>query len=160
VAPISLDQAEAYASWLRQARDDPHEYAIPTVAQYLRAGRGDATSRYPWDDNPNRPDLICDSFRYSESRPVSLLGRLGRSAPPIVGLVGNVLEFVRDTESGRLLRAGGCYVMPASACTLDSFLDADWFSIDVVIGDGADSVNVPVRPASFTGFRLVRQLDR
>jgi formylglycine-generating enzyme required for sulfatase activity len=161
VSAISLAQAEAYADWLRESfRDGRHHYRIPTVREFVRAARGESGLRYPWGDDPNDPELICEGFRYSESRPVSLLGRLGTHAPDIVGLAGNVLEFVRESDSGRLLRAGGCFVMPAEDCTIDSFLDADWASIDVVLREGDNVAVVPVRPARLTGFRIVRQLQK
>ena len=148
----------AYAAWLETARDDGLEYDIPTVNQFLRAARGDGNTHYPWGDDPNHPELICEGLRYSESRPVSLLGRLGPRARAIVGLAGNLFELVRDSERGRLLRAGGCFVMPPNACTLDTMIDADWLSIDAVSSDG--EINVPVRPERLTGFRIVRQIEK
>ena len=163
VSAVTIAQVEAYAEWLRDKLGGARTsaYRIPTVGQYLLAGRGQAATRYPWGDDPNHPELVCLEFRYAGSRPASLLGRLGDRAADIVGLCGNVLDLVQDGRNGRYLLAGGCYVMPASACTLDSFLDASWYQVEVWYVDPEDEEEeeqlLPVRPVRFTGFRLVRE---
>jgi len=170
VRGVSLDQAEAYAHWLseRLGRD----CALPTVAQYLRAARGDRRSPYPWGTSAtdrelvsrDRPDHDPDNMR-----PFSLAGRLGAEPDRILGLAGNVAEYVLDEQSGRWLLAGGFYELPAALCTLDSFLDATWSTVQYEtpsldeeghvitdeVGKPLKDTSSSIQPAWYAGFRVV-----
>ncbi len=98
-----------------------------------------------------------------EERTASLLGRYGERAPPLVGLVGNLPEYVWDPDwqdpdpakpPGRWLLAGGCYRFPPELCTLDSFLDAAWEYVEFEAPASVEILN----PLTFyAGFRLVRE---
>ncbi|MCK6462078.1 MAG: formylglycine-generating enzyme family protein, partial [Planctomycetes bacterium] len=130
VEGVTVEQADAYAAWLsgRFGR----RCSIPTVAQYLRAARGDGTSPYPWGDDENDPELSPSCrLEPSFSRSFALAPSAAR---PIVGLAGNVAEFVRD--EGRVLLAGGFYELPPRLVTLDCFLDAGWDSLQYVLEPG------------------------
>jgi formylglycine-generating enzyme required for sulfatase activity len=159
VQGITIDQAEEYATWLsgRLGR----RCSIPTVAQYLRAARGDGTAPYPWGDDRTDPELTPSYRPEIDPRAFSLSASPTR---PIVGLAGNVAELVRD-DGGRLLLAGGFYHLPARLATLDCFLDAGWDTVQFVVEpeDEADEGSGPLSAARtlayFTGFRIVRLPD-
>ncbi|MEE8107038.1 MAG: SUMF1/EgtB/PvdO family nonheme iron enzyme [Planctomycetota bacterium] len=122
----ALRQAKAYAAWLG-AQDPGHTYRLPTFAEYLRTGRGDAIHRFPWGDDPDDPDLVCRGEWYDadELRPTFLPGRLGSQARTITGLCGNVLEFV--VLDGNPVLAGGWHDLTPDYCTLDSIIDPSWW---------------------------------
>ena len=127
----------------------------PLTVFHAPAGRGEGTDPYPWGASPRSTLLICEGFRTSENRPVSLLGRFGENAPPLVGLAGNLLEWVTDgVERGdpiappEWMLAGGCYALPPEGCTLDSILDSKWL-YERPNGSVFD-------PEPYTGFRVVR----
>lgn len=162
VQGITVEQAEDYTTWLsgRLGR----RCAIPTVAQYLRAARGDGVAPYPWGDDRRYPELGPSYRPEGDPRAFSLPLTPER---PIVGLAGNVAELVRD-DSGRLLLAGGFYDLPARLATLDCFLDASWDTVQFVVEpDEGDEESDPRGPrlsaarflAYFTGFRVVRLPD-
>ncbi len=158
---VRLEQALAYAEWLSRRAADRTVVRLPTVGEYLRAGRGDGTSLYPPPITPLSPDLVCAGRTGDEARAASLLGSEGAARREILGLVGNVLEFVHDDIEDRTLLAGGCYLFPKDACTLDSFLDPRWKVVDVpeeyVTDDGElERRPRPVNISVCTGFRVVR----
>jgi len=107
-------------------------YRLPTATEYLRAGRGAGTSPYPWGDNVLDTELVCAERATEEIRSASLLGLLAGGTREIVGLCGNLPEFVTVGEGrdSRLLLAGGFYELPADSCTLDSFLDTRWGKVE------------------------------
>ncbi|MFQ5845095.1 MAG: SUMF1/EgtB/PvdO family nonheme iron enzyme, partial [Planctomycetota bacterium] len=129
VTGILLRHAEAYAEWLTGELEDPNsQCSLPTVAQYLRAGRRGGVHLYPWGDDPNQLTLNCWEYSVGRpvgaARPISLVGRHPRLAGEIAGLVGNAQEYVLAAGEPRVLLAGGCYGLPAEYCTLDSFVVA------------------------------------
>lgn len=151
---VTLGQAQAYARWLSRRLGDPRRRCdLPTLAQYLRAGRGEADIPYPWGDDPLRRELICAGRADEEGRAVSLLGRLGATAPPVVGLAGNVLEYVQ-VSAERWALAGGCFALPAPYCTLDSLIDATWSHVDLPTSEGGET-RLPI--LRYCGFRVVWQ---
>jgi len=162
VEGVTLRQTEEYARWLGpRLRNGAQRCRLPTVAEYLRAGRGDGVDPYPWGTDPLDPRLVCAGRRDDEKRSVSLLGRLGDAAPRIVGLTGNLAEFVRDKE--RVLLAGGFYALPAAGCTLDSFLDAKWAYVEWQRWNETEFLEPELmgayRLAHYAGFRVVRVAD-
>jgi len=161
VQGVTIVQAEGYASWL--SRHLRRRCMIPTVAQYLRAGRGDGIVPYPWGDDPTDLELVSSSRPDSEERPFALLELPFSPARRVVGLAGNLAEFVRDESSGgRLLLAGGFFYLPARFCTLDCFLDASWDYVQYVIEpedrpqEDVGKLSQPFRVQYHTGFRVVR----
>jgi formylglycine-generating enzyme required for sulfatase activity len=164
VQQVTIAQAEDYARWLSSRLN--RRCAIPTVAQYLRAARGDSLRPYPWGDDPNDVELGSSSRPdYEPERPFSLFDLPFAPPRPIVGLAGNLAEFVRDEAAGgRLLLAGGFFELPARLCTLDCFLDADWESIQFVLqpederpeAGAKPRLSATVRFQYYTGFRVVR----
>jgi hypothetical protein len=167
VQGITIAQAERYATWLSSRLG--RTCTIPTVAQYLRAGRADGDSPYPWGDSRVDGELVSSYRREEEPRAFALSPSLKR---PIVGLAGNVAELVRG-DGGRLLLAGGFYYLPARLATLDCFLDESWANVQFVIDpeDAPEDEDAgsrdPLRPELssprplkyVTGFRLVRLPD-
>jgi formylglycine-generating enzyme required for sulfatase activity len=199
VEGVSLGQAKAYAQWLSSRFSK--RCRLPTVGEFLRAGRGSGREPYPWGDDDSSPLLVCarvadaedlpevedlpdgegvpedeslfadtpedEVVGQQEERTVSLLGRYGERAPPLVGLVGNLPEYVWDPDwqdpdpgrpPGRWLLAGGCYRFPPELCTLDSFLDATWEYVEFDLGAGEEAGEQILNPLRFyAGFRLVRE---
>jgi hypothetical protein len=128
---------EAYAAWLSQSTG--HRCRIPTATEFLRAARGDGTDPYALGQGVWDALLVCRREGDDPPRPVSLLGRArllpeapgtGAPEPRLVGLAGNVAEYVRDERGDRLLLAGGSYRFPAETCTLDTFFDAAWNHVE------------------------------
>jgi formylglycine-generating enzyme required for sulfatase activity len=165
VEGVTAEQAEAYARWLsgrlrREAR-------LPTVEEYLRAGRGDKTWPYPWGTDRDSVLLVCSGRADDEGRAVSLLGRFG-SKYPLYGLAGNLPELVWDAPKRRHLLAGGCYMFPPSCCTLDSYMDLSWDYVEYVVRSydddtgplALDGPKFRVDPRLFAGFRLVLERGR
>ncbi len=158
---VRLEQALDYAHWLSRRAADRMLIRLPNIGEYLRAGRGDGTMPYPPPITALSPDLICADRTGDEARAASLLGSEAAARGEILGLVGNVLEYVRDEIEERTLLAGGCYLFPKDACTLDSFLDPAWKVVDVPEEYVTDDGNLERRPRPVnisvcTGFRLVR----
>ncbi len=170
VEGVTIEHADSYAAWLsgRLGR----RCSIPTVAQYLRAARGDGTAPYPWGDDANDPEL-SPSCRLEPffSRAFALAPSASR---PIVGLAGNAAEIVRDPHGeGRVLLAGGFHDLPPRLVTLDCFLDAGWDSVQYVLEPGdwdwplEDPWDTDSRPklstfftiGHYTGLRVVRHPD-
>jgi formylglycine-generating enzyme required for sulfatase activity len=161
VEGVLLTQAQAYAAWLSNRFSK--RCRLPTVGEFLRAGRGSGREPYPWGADASNPLLVCARGVDEEERTVSLLGRRGGRAPPLVGLVGNLPEYVWDPDwqdpdpakpPGRWLLAGGCYRFPPELCTLDSFLDAAWEYVEF----DAQASDEILNPLTFyAGFRLVRE---
>jgi len=152
VVDLSPEQARAYAAWLsrRQART----CRLPTVGEYVRAGRGASRRAYPWGHLPFDAGLFTAAN--DPGRPVSILGRLGPpAAGDVVGLVGNVAEYV--TDGSRILLAGGFYRLPPRLCTLDTFLDPSWRTVSYRRRENGihRPFAGPFVPRSYAGFRLV-----
>ncbi|MDH3590375.1 MAG: SUMF1/EgtB/PvdO family nonheme iron enzyme [Planctomycetota bacterium] len=149
VEGVTPEQARAYARWLSHQRS--MKARLPTAAEYLRAGREERSDPYPWG-SVTSDQLVFDGT--GVERPVSLLGRFGEDAR-IYGLCGNLPEYV--TVANRTILAGGCYGMPASVCTLDSYMDPAWESVEFVVQDpdGQDVVAELREPAAFASFRVV-----
>ncbi|MGQ0612521.1 MAG: SUMF1/EgtB/PvdO family nonheme iron enzyme [Planctomycetaceae bacterium] len=163
VQGVTLKAAQAYAEWLARRLGDPlRRYTLPSVAQFLRAGRGSASSPYPWGVDAYDRGLICKGRAFDAGRPYSLLGRLGASSPPIVGLAGNVQEYVYDRAGDRWLLAGGCYHLPAAYCTLDSFMEPDAPFVAIEEEEVAEEEEQGTRITAwrpdlvYRGFRVVR----
>jgi len=160
VEGVLLAQAQAYAAWLSNRLSK--RCRLPTVGEFLRAGRGSGRDPYPWGADASNPKLICARAFDEAGRTVSLLGRHGDE--PLVGLVGNLPEYVWDPDwqdpdpgngtTGRWLLAGGCYRFPPELCTLDSFLDAAWEYVEFDVS-GSDEILNPL--TFYAGFRLVRE---
>ncbi len=166
VQGITIHQAEAYAGWLSKRMD--RRCSIPTAAQYLRAARGDGDAPYPWGDDRNDPELRPSSR--PEPPPARAFSLAPTALRPVVGLAGNVAEFVRE-DDGRLLLAGGFYDLPTRLVTLDCFLDAAWNTVQFAIepedgleeddeGDDRPRLSESFRLDYYTGFRIVRLPDR
>jgi formylglycine-generating enzyme required for sulfatase activity len=170
VEGVSVEQAEDYVRWLSARLG--RRCTIPTVPQYLRAGRGAGADPYPWGTDKSDPELL-PSWRQEPhySRAFALQPSASR---PIVGLAGNVAEFVRDPHAGgRVLLAGGFYDLPPRLVTLDCFLDAGWDGVEYVLepGDwdwpieeeGQEPDNRPrlsfTRISIYAGLRVVRNAD-
>jgi len=153
---VLVGQVRAYARWVSGQLQ--RRCRIPTVGEYLRAGRGAATTPYPWGDDPSNALLVCyREDRDEEPRSVALLGRAGAR---LLGLVGNVAEYVRDEPAGRLLLAGGHYSFPAAICTLDSFIDTDWPLVEYTYlpePDGDVELDTIHDVTALAGFRLVQE---
>jgi formylglycine-generating enzyme required for sulfatase activity len=157
VEGVLLDQAQAYAAWISNRLS--RRCRLPTVGEFLRAGRGSGREPYPWGENTSNHLLVCERGVDEEERTVSLLGQ----SAPLVGLVGNLPEYVWDPDwqdpdpeqaPGRWLLAGGCYRFPPELCTLDSFLDAAWEYVEFDLPSSIEILN----PLTFyAGFRLVRE---
>ncbi|MHC4548904.1 MAG: SUMF1/EgtB/PvdO family nonheme iron enzyme [Planctomycetota bacterium] len=170
VMGVSLDQVRTYAAWLSARLSKTCR--LPTVAEYLRAGRGAGKEPYPWGTDPANPLLACSRGATHEERTVSFLGRNRDRALGVIGLVGNLPEYVWDgefarqmpdgqVEQGRFLLAGGCYRFPPELCTLDSFMDATWeyVEFDVTWPGAEETFEEVLNPLRFyAGFRLVREL--
>jgi len=170
VEGVTIEQTDAYVDWLSGKLS--HRCAIPTAAQYLRAARGEGTSPYPWGDDENDVELLPSCRQEYPSRPFALTPSASR---PVVGLAGNVAEFVRDPAAGgRVLLAGGFYDLPPRLVTADCFLDADWDSIQYVLepgdwdwpledergaGDARPLLSSPFTISHYAGIRVVRYPD-
>jgi formylglycine-generating enzyme required for sulfatase activity len=152
VQGITPDQAQAYAAWLGEQTGA--KLRLPTAPEFIRAGRGDLDRPYPWGDNTEVLELICDGRADDWDRAVSLYRFLDRSDVTIAGLCGNLLELVRapGQDAGYWL-AGGCYEFPPESCTLDDFLLLEWPKVWVPIDGGENTIATQ----SVTGFRLVRE---
>jgi len=164
VQGVTLKAAQMYAEWLARRLGDPRRgCALPSVAQFLRAARGSAGSPYPWGADAYDRGLICKGRAFDAGRPYSLLGRLGATAPPIVGLAGNVQEYVHDRAGDRWLLAGGCYHLPAAYCTLDSFMEADAPFVAIEEEETSEEEEPGTRitawrpDLAYRGFRVVRE---
>jgi formylglycine-generating enzyme required for sulfatase activity len=167
VQGITMPQAQEYATWLSGRLGRRCE--IPTVAQYLRAGRGDGSAPYPWGDDRTDSELAPSHWLEADPRAFALFPTEGR---PIVGLAGNVAELVRG-DGDRPLLAGGFYYLPARLATLDCFFDMEWANVQFVIDPEEDESEDEERPADprrpwlssprpltyVTGFRIVRLPD-
>jgi formylglycine-generating enzyme required for sulfatase activity len=162
VEGVLLAQAQAYAAWISNRFS--RRCRLPTVGEFLRAGRGSGREPYPWGADASNSLLVCARGFDDEERTVSLLGRRRGRAQPLVGLVGNLPEYVWDPDwqdadpengkTGRWLLAGGCYRFPPELCTLDSFLDASWEYVEFDLQSRSEILN----PLTFyAGFRLVRE---
>lgn len=149
---VTQKQAAAYADWLSKKLESGTRFCrLPTVAEYLRAGRQDALTPYPWGDDPLRSELVCSGRRDDEDRAISLSGRFGTAANVIHGLVGNLPEIVEHTPE-RFLLAGGFFKLPAECCTLDTFVDFSWLYVEADIDGELIQFNI----AQYAGFRVVR----
>ena len=152
VRGVTEAQTRAYSAWL--SRKQAATFRLPTAAEFIRAGRGDTDSPYPWGTSTGRLDLICDGRADDWDRAVSLARFLDASEDSIAGLCGNVLELVRAPgKEQRFWLAGGCFDFPAEACTLDDFLEVGWKVVHLPIEGGEN----PFALASLTGFRVVRE---
>jgi len=154
VQSLRPHQAQAYAKWLGERIQA--DVGLPTVEQFVRAGRADGKSPYPWGDSTGHRGLICDGRGDDLDRAVSVayLRSVASAPDAIVGLCGNLLELVRapDGKGGeRWLLAGGCYEFEPEACTLDSYLDWTWRKAQIKV----DTVFIPFALAVHTGFRVV-----
>ncbi|MHC4958599.1 MAG: formylglycine-generating enzyme family protein [Planctomycetota bacterium] len=153
VQGVTAAQAQAYADWLGRTRGDARrECRLPTVQEFLRAGRGDLETRYPWGDSLDPRLIASASRRDDEDRPVSPL-RFGTS-DEIFGLAGNVAELVRNGPGGRMLLAGGFYLLPPAYCSLDTLFDPEWEYIEVATV-GEEAIGPPYWLIDYTGFRVV-----
>ena len=167
VEGVSRDQADAYARWLSQRVG--RRCRVPTLAEFLRAARGESGEPYgdlggPWD-----PLLVCRR-EGDEPRPASLLGRAEMlpstpGAPPpaalLVGLAGNAAEIVVDERSGRTRLAGGHFSFPPETCTLDTLIDGAWDYVEYnFVEDGELLTETIHRTAawSIAGFRVVKEV--
>ncbi|MCZ6787429.1 MAG: SUMF1/EgtB/PvdO family nonheme iron enzyme [Planctomycetota bacterium] len=150
----SVQQAQAYAEWLGNMLSK--RCRLPTVAEYLRAGRGDSIAPYPRGENSWSPALVSKSAWYPDARrTVSLLGRLAPNPPKIVGLVGNVLEYVRrDGTDDDWLLAGGWFEVEPPYCTLDSYLDPSWNYVNEPDPGEEDDLYYELKSGA-KGFRVV-----
>jgi len=152
VMGIRIEQAGRYAEWLsRKLQGAGRIVRLPTVAEFLRAGRGEGASPYPWGDNALDSRLICAGRRDDEQRPVSWLRF---ESERIFGLAGNLPEWVHDERQSRDLLAGGFFRLPPAYCTLDTFFDSSWESVVLKLPD--DEGKSKIWLAQYAGFRVVR----
>lgn len=134
VRNITFEQARAYARWLTARLGDARKRCVlPSAAQYLLAADAPAGAPYPWGSDPFDIELVCAGQSDDEGRPMSLLGKIGPGVRRVLGLCGNVLEYVM-AQPDRPLLAGGCFAFPARYCTLRSFVDPQWKSISNGVG--------------------------
>jgi formylglycine-generating enzyme required for sulfatase activity len=157
VQNVTPEQAQEFARWL--GAETGGSIRLPTAEEFVRAGRGDGDSPYPWGDSPVRRELVCDGDADDQDRAASLFPFLRERPDAIVGLCGNVLELVRapgGAPDAPWLLAGGCYEFEAEACTLDAYLDPAWKWADIDV----DGVRVPYVLQQLTGFRVVRTGSR
>jgi formylglycine-generating enzyme required for sulfatase activity len=153
VRGISLRQAEAYAAWLSEKTGT--KLRLPTAAQFIRAGRRDADTPYPWGKDTELPELICDGRADDMDRSASLYRFLDGRPEAVAGLCGNLLELVKAPgEDNGYWLAGGCYEFPPDGCTLDDFLLLEWDVVHLPIEGGEN----PLATQDLTGFRLVREV--
>ena len=159
VRSVNPTQAQAYARWLKA--ETGQEYRLPTVQQFVRAGRGEGTAPYPWGESTGNLELICDGRADDLDRSVSVryLSSVASTPGAVVGLCGNVMELVRDDAQARWLLAGGCYEFEPNACTLDSFLDWGWTQAQIWSPTRLEEepLLIPFALPQHTGFRLVRK---
>lgn len=148
VLGISPAQATAYAKWIGKVTRST--VRLPTAAEFIRAGRGEGDAPYPWGDSTGRPELVCSGRADDQDRVASLASFLEQSV--VVGLCGNALELVVAPGGGYWL-AGGCFDLPAEACTLDAFLDPAWKVVHIPFEGG----EAPIPLQDNTGFRVVRE---
>ncbi|MHC4409526.1 MAG: formylglycine-generating enzyme family protein, partial [Planctomycetota bacterium] len=155
VRGISFVQAKAYAAWLGEQTGA--KLRLPQATEFIRAGRGDADTPYPWGNDTERLELICDGRADDLDRAVSLQRFLEGRDGAVAGLCGNLLELVTapGEDTGYWL-AGGCFEFPPDACTLDDFLQLEWDVVRLPI-DGGEN---PFVTQSLTGFRLVREVKQ
>ena len=161
VRSVNPTQAQAYAHWL--TAETGQKYRLPTVEQFVRAGRGDATAPYPWGDSTGNRELICDGRADDLDRAVSVryLSAVASTPGAVVGLCGNVMELVRDDFQSRWLLAGGCYEFEPKGCTLDSFLEWGWTQAQIWSPTRLEEepLLIPFALPQHTGFRLVRKIQ-
>ncbi|MHC4938565.1 MAG: formylglycine-generating enzyme family protein [Planctomycetota bacterium] len=156
---VTFEQAKAYASWLGEKLSA--KLRLPTAAEFIRAGRGDADSPYPWGEDTEEPELICNGRADDLDRSVSLYRFLEGRDGAVAGLCGNLLELVRAPGENGYWLAGGCYEFPPESCTLDDFLRLEWDKVYLPYDDetdGSEEGEYPVATQSLTGFRLVREV--
>lgn len=154
VVAVSWHDANAYIAWLNE-RDDGHDYAVPTEAQWERAARGsakvdDKENRriYPWGDtfDPHR----CNVRETGLGR-TTAVGCFPDGASPdgVLDMSGNVWEWClnnydnpgQTTLSGtaRRVARGGSWTFDQSQARVAVHI-----------------VNDPVKRDLSQGFRVVR----
>jgi len=170
VQGVTPDQAQDYARWLSGKLGVTAR--LPTAAEYVRAGRQNAASPYPWGAATGKLELICEGRADDQDRARSLYSFLRENPGSIQGLCGNALELVQappgvvGTGVGQTqpsgskvwLLAGGCFEFEPGACTLDSYLDPQWTVAEIYPDEEGTSEDpyldrVPLAP--LTGFRVV-----
>lgn len=132
ITNISVNQAEAYLSWLSEATG--YTYRLPTEREWLHAARANVEQL---DSNRN-----C---RF-DSRGIRRGGSVARASVGrqngwgLVNHIGNAAEWAHG-DGGVLYAMGGGYDTPMESCN---------FNTKVVHRGGPDST---------TGFRVLRQIE-
>ena len=106
---VNWYEAMAFANWLGSLLS--MKVALPTLAQWQRAAKGDDDRYYPWGDDYNEDHCNTLETGLKTTTPVNRY-RKGVSPYGVYDLAGNVWEWTANTaaaaEDGAGLSAGGC----------------------------------------------------
>ncbi len=95
VVGVTWYEAVAYCRWLTATLNDGCVYRLPTEAEWERAARGPASTRYPWADDWLAGRCNSKEFGLERTTPVGIFPD-GGSPEGVLDLAGNVWEWCSD----------------------------------------------------------------
>ncbi len=147
VVGVCWYEADAFAKWLTEVRQDGHIYTLPSEVEWQAAAAGVLKRRYPW--GVKWDGSLCNSFESGIHRTSSVgIFREGNTAEGISDLAGNVLEWTRN-DFGRENKSGINGQYPA-LCGGAWLFNSSYCRCAVRFNYHPDSRN------KFTGFRCAR----
>ncbi len=105
VVMVSYDDAQAYAAWLSESRDEV--WRLPTEDEWEKAVRGTDGNYFPWGNDFNR-----DNLNSHDAGPFDTVAVGSRSTPGPFGLLdgaGQVFEWISTPGAQRAWVKGGSW---------------------------------------------------